>query len=67
MFIRFGWSLRSSKLFIELSGIIIAIVEVDRPTIESDGLPEFDVICSQKFTIFKYVLLSFKEFALWDA
>ena len=57
----------SSKFFIELSGIVITVVEIDRSTIDSDGLAKSDVIGSQKFTIFKDVLLSFEEFALWDA
>lgn len=64
--IRFRRALRLSCFFVELAGVVVAIVEVDGPAVEGDGLSESEIICGEELAVLLHVLFSFEELALGD-
>lgn len=60
-------SLRLSQLLIELTGVVIAVVEVDGSSVKSDCLSDANIVGSQEFTILKDILFTLQEFTLGNA
>ena len=56
--------MRTAQLLIKLSGVVITVIEVNRPSIKSNRLANFYIVSSQKLAVFQYVFFPFEELPL---
>jgi len=62
-----GWTLWLAEFLIKFSGVIIAVIEVDRSAVNVGYFSDSQVVCSQKFTILSDILFSLQKFTLRNA